>query len=356
MNSFAGIASRILGCALLFTAMTQAIGVQAAGSITLANNTLTRVQIFPDGTSVPIVFGVFWGTNQSELILAPRLVTNATVASGLISAPSPYLIPGTEAGQTVYLRIRAWHAPYGTNWMAARANGAYFGETDTRLVLLAAEAGPGTIIWQSSSGTSPNKFYPLLINAPLTPAAVISFGPLPRTVVIDEGETGVVEMALTLYRTPFAGSLDFNTSVHLHTSDLTALAGQDYVGTNLMVIFGPGETSRQIRLYVTAGPGVEPEEQFELYFANLGTVNQGTLTFTIRPARLTAVRPEADRVVVSFPTTSHQRYAVESSTDLLAWSLVPGAEEIAGTGSTVEAIDTTPDCCGHRFYRLALLP
>jgi hypothetical protein len=354
MIAFTKIASRIFGSILVMTALNPAVDAQAAGSITLANSVFTRVQVFPDGTSVPLVFGVFWGTNQSELILAPRLATNGV--GGLIMFPNPYVIPGTEAGQTVYLRIRAWYAPYGTNWMAARENGAYFGETDTRLVLLAAEAGPGTVIWQSPSGTSSSRFYPLQINAPLTPAAVISFGILPRTVVIDEGEAGVVEMPLTLYRTPTSGQLDFNTSVLLQTFDLTALAGQDYVGTNFAVIFGPGETSRQIRLYITGGPGVEPEEQFALRFANMGTVNQDTLTFTIRPARLTAVRPEADRVVVSFPTTSHQRYAVESSTDLLAWSLVPGAEEMAGTGSTVEAIDTTPDCCGHRFYRLALLP
>jgi len=79
--------------------------------------------------------------------------------------------PRTEGNQTVYLQIKGWSASYGTNWAQAKFDFLSFGETDIRQVTLAPEAGPGTIIWQSTSGTNPNKFYPLTFGVPLTPPA-----------------------------------------------------------------------------------------------------------------------------------------------------------------------------------------
>jgi len=135
----------------------------AQGTIAFGNSALTRflvngrAALLTDG---PFNFGVF--VNGSTEVVTPLGVSSSTTA-GIISAASVYAIPGTEAGQTVQLQIRGWAASFGADWQAARAQGALFGETDVRPVTLGPTAGPGAVIWQTASGTSPNRFYALNI-------------------------------------------------------------------------------------------------------------------------------------------------------------------------------------------------
>jgi hypothetical protein len=142
------------------------------GTIAFGNGTLTRFYIrgYPDGvirtcvSSDNLVVGAFYGpvgTNPDQLALAPGLAIFGPTSGILINAPSVFALPGTEPGQIVSLQIRAWWASFGTDWQAARNSGYYYGETDVRQVTLAPTAGPGTVIWQSSTGTNPNRFLPL---------------------------------------------------------------------------------------------------------------------------------------------------------------------------------------------------
>jgi len=39
-----------------------------------------------------------------------------------------------------------------------------YGETAIRQVTLGPTAGPGAVIWQTATGTNPNRFYPMLVS------------------------------------------------------------------------------------------------------------------------------------------------------------------------------------------------
>ena len=160
---------------LLFTLILASAAVSLAhgqGTIAFGNSALTRITIrpWPDGTlrnCLPVdnlVVGAFYGPANSpgsQLVLVPGLATIGSTAGVMINAPSVYALPGTEAGEIVSLQIRAWYASFGTDWQAAKDSGYYFAETDVRQVTLGPTAGPGTVIWQSATGTNPNRFNPL---------------------------------------------------------------------------------------------------------------------------------------------------------------------------------------------------
>lgn len=346
---------------LLFLAL--ATLTRAQGTIGFPNGSLTRYSWNASSFPVPVVFGVFWGTNANELNMVFPLGTGSVSQAGIILAPSVYPIPSTEPGQTVYLQIKGWAASYGTNWMEARLNFASYGQTDIRQVTLGQTAGPGTVIWQSSSGGNPNRFYPLVLGNPLTPPSIIQLGqPLNNPVTVDEGSRGTVVAIIPVVRYTPPGhptDLNFVSSAFVCTTNMTALEGEDYVATNSVVTFNPGETLKHVRITILADANPEPDEQFGVYLKSNGSfvsLDQYVLAVNIREARLVSVRWAGSQSVVSFRTTSSQRYAVEYSTNLTNWATLPGAADIAGNGATIEFTDAEGGCCGNRFYRARLLP
>lgn len=151
------------------------------GTIQFANNTLTRARFVIGNTSMDVPttpnlinYGVFWGTSSDNLSLSPHLGKNSTVSAGIIDAPFTYAIPGTTPGSTVWMQIKGWSASFGSDWGAAATSGGYYAQTDIRQVTLASELGPGTVIWQTRSGTSPNRFYPITFAWPEPSSASIA--------------------------------------------------------------------------------------------------------------------------------------------------------------------------------------
>jgi hypothetical protein len=59
---------------------------------------------------------------------------------------------------------------------------------------------------------------------------------------------------------------------------------------------------------------------------------------------------------VIFHSVAGQRYALERTTDLINWSLVPEAENILGVGGPMTVYDLGAGCNGLRCYRTRLLP
>lgn len=57
---------------------------------------------------------------------------------------------------------------------------------------------------------------------------------------------------------------------------------------------------------------------------------------------------------VSFNAVAHRRYVLERSINGVDWTLVPGAEDIPGTGGIVTAYDPGAGCQGLRLYRARL--
>ena len=134
----------------------------AQGTIAFGNSALTRIVLpLGDGTSRNttvadgLIIGAFYGpAGTTDLVMAPGTATIGSTAGIMVGAPSVFALPGTEAGQVISLQIRAWN------------NQGWFGQTKVAQVTLGPTAGPGTVIWQSASGTNPNRFTPLTTVVP----------------------------------------------------------------------------------------------------------------------------------------------------------------------------------------------
>lgn len=338
------------------------VETRAQGTIAFGNTALTRFTWELGVTPVPVVVGVFWGTNSDSLTLVLPVGTN-TGSGVMTSAPSVFAIPGTYPGQAVYLQIRVWDASYGTNWLEALSSFGMYGQTDVIHVTLGQTAGPGTVIWQPSTGTNPSRFYPPVLGRQLVPSPSIVLGsPWRNPVTVDEGHSGTVEAIIAVVRQAPPGvsnGLDRTSSAIVCTTNLTALEGMDYVATNVVVTYNPGEILKYVRVTILADATPEPDEQFGVYLKSNGSfasIDQEVLIVTIREARLLSVQRVNGQSVVTFRTTNSQRYAVEFSTNLLNWATLPGATVVAGNGGAVEVTDPEVDCCGYRFYRARVLP
>jgi hypothetical protein len=159
----------------------------AQGTITFANTVASRIMLDADGSgpqaavAVPggtaLNYGVFWGaagTAESGLTLNEGPVGTAHATSaGIINAGSPYQIVGGAELSTVSIQIRAWSSSFGRDWeTASRTSGALYGKTDVRQVRLAATAGPGTIIWQGSTGTAADRFTAFTVSPVPEPSTI----------------------------------------------------------------------------------------------------------------------------------------------------------------------------------------
>lgn len=168
----------------------------AQGTVAFVNTATSAVKLVVPGTStvsVPttaglINYGLFWGTSSDNLALAPALGANSTSNAGIIAgnASLTYVINGAQELTTYWMQVKGWDASFGSDWQLASTKGNWFGQTDIRQVTTAANLGPGTAIWQSATGTNPNRFYALQ----LTPV------PEPTTFAL----AGLAGAALLIFR------------------------------------------------------------------------------------------------------------------------------------------------------------
>jgi hypothetical protein len=151
-----------------------AFAANGQGTVAFGNSALTAVKL-DNGTGglvalplgLPLYYGFFWGTNIDSLALVESLGTPSAIAQGVInvSGGSAFPIPGGTPGQVVYAQVRGWSSEFGTNWQTASyTSNAFFGETDVRQIMLGASGGPGTVIWQSATGTNLSRFNPLVLH------------------------------------------------------------------------------------------------------------------------------------------------------------------------------------------------
>jgi len=167
-----------------------AVASYAQGTITFANTTLSRAQAQTAlGASTyanvalgaPIVYGVFWGATADELQLnGGALGTASATSAGIIGAGSPYQIDGAAPGTRVFMKIAGWTSTFQRDFATAKITPGtllpnYYGETGVREVVLAATAGPGTVIWSASDLT---KFQPLKLDIVVPEPSVIALGAL----------------------------------------------------------------------------------------------------------------------------------------------------------------------------------
>jgi hypothetical protein len=183
---------------LFFTLALTACGLAQAftqGTIVFNNSNLTRVQAPSGGGSsqpasffnVAVYFAVTPGQWQGPLLPLGR---SDNSNPGLFTAPggASYVIPGTTEGQTVSMQLFLWQAAYGDDPYQAWANGSATGATAPRQVTLGGAANGPTVIWQTASGTNPNRFAPLQYS--LEPYDAPPVVPEPSTLAL--GALGVV--------------------------------------------------------------------------------------------------------------------------------------------------------------------
>lgn len=98
-------------------------------------------------------------------------------------------------------------------------------------------------------------------------------------VTAPEGNSGTRNFvfSVTLSRTN-----DMPVTVDYRTTNGTAIAGSDYVSTNGILTFSPGETNKTISVAVNGDTQIEPDETFRVVLSNPGnavlSVSQGTAT------------------------------------------------------------------------------
>lgn len=156
---------RVLGLAVIYACLNSSL-CHAQGIIGLGNSALTKIQFCDngvlrdataaDGLRISVYLGPA-GSSQDSLQAVPGTETfgigaNPGVLSG--SGLSTFALPGTDAGQVVSLQIRAF------------ATGGNYTQTKVAQVTLASAPSPGAVIWQTSGGTHPNRFTPLIFYCP----------------------------------------------------------------------------------------------------------------------------------------------------------------------------------------------
>lgn len=161
------------------------------GTISFSNTATSQVRV--DGVVAPagsaLNFGVFFGGSAGSLSLSPTLGTISSTSQGIIwvggAASTAYQLAGFAANTQPFVQIRGWSSSFGSDWAAAQAAfnagtpGVVFGQTAVLQVAgLGADTGPGTAIWQSASGTNPQRFTPLLLTTAVPEPSTIALGVL----------------------------------------------------------------------------------------------------------------------------------------------------------------------------------
>ncbi len=219
-----------------------------------------------------------------------------------------------------------------------------------------------------------------LLAAESVTCTILNNDALPKIYVDDaglvEGSGGVTNRALVPVR--LATPSELPVSVAFTTTNGTALAGQDYVATNGVISFAPGETNQLIAIAVSGDNGAEPLEFFSVRLSSptnavLGrslakvsiTNDDGVASvdlFIHDPARFRVVtlaaRRQGAELVLEFFATSDLTYWLESADGFspdARWQEVPGSLRAGSDGLMTVSVPWDASVVG-RFYRLASHP
>jgi uncharacterized repeat protein (TIGR01451 family) len=172
----------------------------------------------------------------------------------------------------------------------ATANGSASAGTDyvaTNGVLLFAPGEtnqPITVLVKGDTLYEPDEDFRVTLSAPVN--AVVGDSQAVGTILNDDpyptlsiGDTSVVEGNAGTSDAVFVVSLSNPSSeivtVYSYTSDGTATAGSDYLGTNDFLSFAPGQTNLTLRVKVFGDTANESDETFSVYLYNNSGANLG---------------------------------------------------------------------------------
>jgi hypothetical protein len=171
-------------------ALLSAADTYAQGTIQFLNDGLSRLE-YEAVWGEPIVYaplgahvGAFWGTDAagaSAIVGMGRGTIAGPTATSYVqgvwnwqnSGAATYPVSGTQEGQRVWLKIAAWY-----NGDAQSPTGAitHYGESEPVSVVLGPTAGPGTVVWQSATGTATDLAKPFVITNLVPEPSVVALG------------------------------------------------------------------------------------------------------------------------------------------------------------------------------------
>ncbi len=138
------------------------------GTIQFLNTALSKLRYTDSPGASPVdmpvgaVVGVFWGRTTTSLTLAENTVT--IVTPGLFNGGTVYALPGSNPGELVFLKIAAWYNKGGVTPRTVEncfsPGITHYGESAVIQAALGPTVGPGTVVFQSASGTNPNRAKP----------------------------------------------------------------------------------------------------------------------------------------------------------------------------------------------------
>jgi hypothetical protein len=166
-----------------------AVATFAQGTIQFLNSGLSPVKfgVIPGAALVNaptgVRVGVFWGTTRENLALqTPTTAIGAT--PGVFSGGSAYALPGTNPGETVFLKFEGWFNAGGTTpeTIAGGMGSAgitHWGGTETvQTTVLGPSTGPGTVVWQGATGSNVNRVKAFAVTPVVPEPSVIALGAL----------------------------------------------------------------------------------------------------------------------------------------------------------------------------------
>lgn len=173
-----------------------------------------------------------------------------------------------------------------------------------------------------------------------TPGPVWQFSTLPalyiNDVAMSESASGTTNAVFTV---SLVGNPSQQVSVNFATANGTAVAPNDYIATNGMLTFDPGQTNATISIAVNLNTNSPPPRQFFVNLSNptnaaLGVAQGiGSLLNSFTPPALASI---SNRTVHAETVVSFYASATDTSNpnDVLAFSLDPGAPAGAAINST----------------------
>jgi hypothetical protein len=272
---------KLVSCLLILSAFGLELAL-GQGTVAFRNTTLSRVTIeaLPTPVQAPmgIKIGLFWGVNRDNLTLAtPVSAIGHTL--GVWDGGANYPIAGTLSGQRVYLKIAGWDPDVGNDWQSSR----HYGESEIVQATLGPDlTGQGTIIWQSTNGTYPERMKPFTIYLVRTPQT-INFPEIPEK---SFGDSSFTLQAVASSGLPVTYRSSDPTVASVNGAVVTILSA----GTSIITASQEGNTS--FWPASTSQPLVVRKAIATITLGNLDQVYDGTVrmpTVTTEPANLPVV-------------------------------------------------------------------
>jgi Calx-beta domain-containing protein len=174
-----------------------------------------------------------------------------------------------------------------------------------------------------------------------------------------EGDSGTHPMVFEATLSAPSGNI---LSVRYATSNLTAVAGIDYVFALGLLTFQPGVTTQSFAVDIFGDTKIGPNRKFlvNLFNPTLVTLGaNGIGTILDDDFRTTALSLTTAGMRFSFPSSPNARYRVEWTDNLSApttWRPLDGFQSLTASGATTDVLDPGAASDSQRFYRVLLLP